>query len=101
MQKNKIKWAAIQPLTGSFYIGARNAIGHDAEFILSYHGNNDYKCDDYLIVGDKSEVPFLVKRGIDKKKIKPLGIPIAPITDNNFKKETLLKKLNISSLLAK
>ena len=57
---------------------------------------NDYKCDDYLIVGDKSEVPFLVKRGIDKKKIKPLGIPIAPITDNNFKKETLLKKLNIS-----
>ena len=46
MQKNKIKWAAIQPLTGSFYIGARNAIGHDAEFILSYHGNNDYKCDD-------------------------------------------------------
>lgn len=57
---------------------------------------NDYKCDDYLIVVDKSEVPFLVKRGIDKKKIKPLGIPIAPITDNNFKKETLLKKLNIS-----
>ena len=56
---------------------------------------NDYKCDDYLIVGDKSEVPFLVKRGIDKKKIKPLGIPIAPIVDNNFKKENLLKKLGI------
>ena len=56
---------------------------------------NDYKCDDYLIVGDKSEVTFLVKRGIDKKKIKPLGIPIAPIVDNNFKKENLLKKLGI------
>ena len=39
----KIKWAAIQPLTGGFYIGARNAIGCDAEFILSYKGNNDYK----------------------------------------------------------
>lgn len=56
---------------------------------------NDYKCDDYLIVGDKSEVPFLVKRGIDKNKIKPLGIPIAPITNHNFKKENLLKKLGI------
>ena len=56
---------------------------------------NDYKCDDYLIVGDKSEVPFLVKRGIDKNKIKPLGIPIAPITDSDFKKENLLKKLDI------
>lgn len=56
---------------------------------------NDYKCDDYLIVGDKSEVPFLVKRGIDKKKIKPLGIPIAPITNTSFKKENLLKKLGI------
>ena len=56
---------------------------------------NDYKCDDYLIVGDKSEVPFLVKRGIDKNKIKPLGIPIAPITDSDFKKENLLKKLGI------
>lgn len=43
---NKIKQAAIQPLTGGFYIGARNAIGNDAEFILSYKGNNDYKCDD-------------------------------------------------------
>lgn len=57
---------------------------------------NDYKCDDYLIVGDKSEVPFLVKRGIDKNKIKPLGIPIAPIIDSNFKKENLLKKLGIT-----
>lgn len=56
---------------------------------------NDYRCDDYLIVGDKSEVPFLVKRGIDKNKIKPLGIPIAPITDSDFKKENLLKKLDI------
>lgn len=56
---------------------------------------NDYKCDDYLIVGDKSEVPYLVKRGIDKQKIKPLGIPIAPYIAQNFKKENLLRTLNI------
>lgn len=56
---------------------------------------NDYKCDDYLIVGDKSEVHSLVKRGIDKKKIKALGIPIAPYVDNNFNKTSFLKKLGI------
>lgn len=56
---------------------------------------NDYKCDDYLIVGDKSEVPFLVKRGIDKKKIKPLGIPIAPYVSEDFSPKTFLKKLGI------
>lgn len=56
---------------------------------------NDYKCDDYLIVGDKSEVHSLVKRGIAKKKIKALGIPIAPYVDNNFNKTSFLKKLGI------
>ena len=56
---------------------------------------NDYKCDDYLIVGDKSEVHSLVKRGIDKKKIKALGIPIAPYVNNNFNKTSFLKKLGI------
>ncbi len=56
---------------------------------------NDYKCDDYLIVGDKSEVHSLVKRGIAKKKIKALGIPIAPYVDNNFNKTSFLRKLGI------
>ncbi len=35
---NRIKWAAIQPLTGGMYLGAEEAIGHPAEFILSYEG---------------------------------------------------------------
>ena len=35
MVGNKIKWGIIQPLTGGMYIGARNAIGHAADFILS------------------------------------------------------------------
>lgn len=36
-----IKWAALQPLTGGMYIGAKNAIGDDARFIISYPGTND------------------------------------------------------------
>lgn len=35
---SKIKWACIQPLTGGMYIGALQAIGHDAEWIMSYEG---------------------------------------------------------------
>lgn len=38
MDNKKIKWACIQPLTGGMYIGALEAIGHDAEWILSYEG---------------------------------------------------------------
>lgn len=37
----KIKWAALQPLTGGMYLGAEEAIGNPAEFILSYEGLND------------------------------------------------------------
>ena len=43
--KNKLKWGIIQPLTGGMYIGARNAIGHAAEFILSYPGLDSVKTD--------------------------------------------------------
>ena len=39
--ENKIKWCAIQPLTGGMYIGAEQAIGHKAEFILSFPGLGD------------------------------------------------------------
>ena len=42
---SKIKWAAIQPLTGGMYIGAEEAIGHPAEYILSYPGVGDAECD--------------------------------------------------------
>ena len=37
-RKNNIKWACIQPLTGGMYLGTADAIGHDAEWILSYDG---------------------------------------------------------------
>lgn len=40
---NNIKWCAIQPLTGGMYLGAEKAIGHPAEFILTYPGNGDPK----------------------------------------------------------
>lgn len=33
---DNIKWGCIQPLTGGMYIGAQNAIGHKAEWIISY-----------------------------------------------------------------
>jgi len=39
MSENKnIKWAALQVLTGGAYFGAESAIGHPAEFIISYPG---------------------------------------------------------------
>ena len=41
----KIKWAAFQPLTGGMYLGTEKAIGHPAEFILSYKGLNNVKYD--------------------------------------------------------
>ena len=37
----KIKWCAIQPLTGGMYLGAEKALGCPAEFILSYPGFGD------------------------------------------------------------
>ena len=40
-----IKWGCIQPLTGGMYIGALEAVGHDAEWILSYDGLTDVKYD--------------------------------------------------------
>ena len=42
---NKIKWAAIQPLTGGAYLGTEEAIGHPAEWIMSFRGFDDCKLD--------------------------------------------------------
>lgn len=42
---NNIKWAAIQPLTGGLYLGTEEAIGHPAEWILTYKGLNTIKKD--------------------------------------------------------
>ena len=41
----QIKWGCIQPLTGGMYIGARQAIGTDASWIISYPGTNETKYD--------------------------------------------------------
>ena len=40
-----MKWGCIQPLTGGMYIGARNAIGNDAEWIITYDGHDSVKRD--------------------------------------------------------
>lgn len=46
MNKENIKWVAIQPLTGGMYLGAEEAIGHEAEFILSFAGLMDGNIND-------------------------------------------------------
>ena len=38
-----IKWAAIQPLTGGMYLGAEEAFGYPAEWILTYDGLDEIK----------------------------------------------------------
>ena len=42
---NNIKWACIQPLTGGMYLGAEEAIGHPAEWIMSFKGFSDCRLD--------------------------------------------------------
>ena len=39
----KIKWAAIQPLTGGMFLGAEEAFGYPAEWILTYKGLDEIK----------------------------------------------------------
>jgi len=43
--KEKIRWCAIQPLTGGMYLGTEKYVGHPAEFILSFKGLGDAKYD--------------------------------------------------------
>lgn len=43
-----------------------------------------YKKEQAIIVADKDEVNYLVKKGVDRNKIKAIGIPIHPITSTNF-----------------
>ena len=57
---------------------------------------NDYKMDDYIIVGNKDEEKDMIKRGIDKGKIKSYGIPIAPLNIKSFDRNKYLKKFNFS-----
>ena len=59
---------------------------------------NDYKTDDYIIVGNNNEAKALTKRGVDAKKIKVFGIPIAPNVNDDFNRAKALEKYNISGL---
>lgn len=51
-----------------------------------------YKREQAIVVGDKDEVGYLVKKGVEKSKIKPIGIPINPITSTDFNVEKSIKK---------
>ena len=45
MDKQNIKWIAVQPLTGGSFLGAKEAIGHTAEAIISFPGISDITYD--------------------------------------------------------
>ena len=51
-----------------------------------------YKREQAIVVADKDEVSYLVKKGIDRNKIKAIGIPINPVTSTNFDVEKATKK---------
>lgn len=55
-----------------------------------------YKKEQAIVVGDKDEVDYLVKKGVSRKIIKPIGIPIHPVTATNFNVEKAIKKLGFS-----
>lgn len=55
-----------------------------------------YKKEQAIIVADKEEANYLVKKGVSRSKIKPLGIPINPITSNKFNVEAATKKYGFS-----
>ncbi len=57
-----------------------------------------YKREQAIVVGDKDEVSYLVKKGVEKNKIKPIGIPINPITSNDFNVEKSIKKYGFDGL---
>ena len=58
---NNIKWCALQPLTGGFYFGAEEAVGHPAEFIISYPGFDALKFDKSGNVVDAGNEYNLIK----------------------------------------
>ena len=60
-----IKWAALQVLTGGMYLGAETAIGHPAEFIISYPGFDSVTINDGNIIRAGNEyhlIKYLEKK---------------------------------------
>ena len=55
-----------------------------------------HKIEDAIIVGDKDEVKYLVKKGVNSKIIKPIGIPIHPVSSTDFDVTSAIKKYGFS-----
>lgn len=65
-----IKWAALQPLTGGMFFGAKDAVGHNAEFIISYPGFEAPRTNkDGKVIGGGNEYHLLTY--LDKKNERP------------------------------
>lgn len=61
------------------------------ELWCKYHKNINY-----IVVGNKYMQKDLIKRKVDKKKIKVFGIPIAPMEHIKIKKDVMLKEFNFT-----
>ena len=56
-----IKYAVLQPLTGGFALGAESAVGHPAEFIISYPGFDAPKYNKEGVIVDAGNEYNLIK----------------------------------------
>lgn len=54
-----IKWIALQPLTGGLYFSTENAVGHPAECIISFHGNDKAKLKNGKVISAHNEYHLL------------------------------------------
>ena len=57
-----------------------------------------YKREEAIVVGDKDEINYLVKKGVDRSKIKAFGIPIHPQTSPDFNVEEAISKYGFTGL---
>lgn len=55
-----------------------------------------YKDEDAIVVADKDEIGYLVNKGVEKSKIKAIGIPIHPVTHPSFNIEESIEKLGFN-----
>lgn len=55
-----------------------------------------YKDEDAIVVADKDEISYLVSKGVEKSKIKAIGIPIHPATNSSFNVENYIEKLGFN-----
>lgn len=57
-----------------------------------------YKREEAIVVGDKNEVGYLVKKGVERKKIKAFGIPIHPVTNEGFDVSSSISKYGFEGI---